>query len=161
MKTTMTWLLGLVLALTSGFAFANAKVFSMTGNVSAAVGPAFDVAAGYTYLHTEDTSPVPYYRGNQLPSRPAHDLNASLSYTVHALRTTYELHYLGANYMDRANLRATDARTLHALIFALRTPVDGLSLTLEGRNLTDERVADVAGFPLPGRSVYSTIGFRY
>jgi len=32
MKTTMTWLLGLVLALTSGFAFANAKVFSMTGS---------------------------------------------------------------------------------------------------------------------------------
>lgn len=40
MKTMMTWLLGLAMALLSGMAFANAKVHSMTGTVSAAVGPA-------------------------------------------------------------------------------------------------------------------------
>jgi hypothetical protein len=40
MKTMMTWLLALAMALLSGVAFANAKVHSMTGNVSAAVGPA-------------------------------------------------------------------------------------------------------------------------
>ena len=96
-----------------------------------------------------------------MPSRPAHDLNASLSWTLRALRTTWEFQYLGANFMDRANLREAGARSLHSLIFALRTPVDGLSLAVEGRNLTDQRAADVAGFPLPGRSVYSTLGFSY
>jgi iron complex outermembrane receptor protein len=129
-------------------------------SAGAALG-AFDVAAGYTYLDTEDTSDIPYYRGNDLPSRPAHDLNASLSWALRALRTTWEFQYLGANFMDRANLREADARSLHSLIFALRTPVDGLSLSVEGRNLTDQQVADVSGFPLPGRSVYSTIGYRY
>jgi iron complex outermembrane receptor protein len=120
-----------------------------------------ELTASYTYLDAEDTSDIPYYRGNALPSRPAHDVGASLSHTWRALRATYEGHYLSANYLDRANLRETPARGLHALALSWRTPIEGVSLTLEGRNLTDERAVDVAGFPLPGRSVYSTLGYRY
>ena len=138
-----------------------ARIRGVEASVHAGLGAALDVAAGYTYLHTEDTSNIPYYHGNQLPSRPAHDISTSLSYTWRVLRTTYELDYLSANYLDRANLRETDARSLHSLIFLLHTPVTGLSLTLEGRNLTDQRTEDVAGFPLPGRSVYSTLAFHY
>jgi hypothetical protein len=40
MKTMMTWLLGLAMALLSGLALADARVHSMTGTVSAATGPA-------------------------------------------------------------------------------------------------------------------------
>lgn len=138
-----------------------ARIRGVETSVSAAMSDALDLAAGYTYMHTEDTSGIPHYRGNDLPSRPAHDLFASMSWTLRALRTTYEYQYLGANFMDRANLRVAGERSLHALIFVLRTPVDGLALTVEGRNLTDQRATDVAGFPLPGRSVYSTLGFRY
>ena len=36
----------------------------------------------------------------------------------------------------------------------------GASLTLEGRNLTDNRISDVNGFPLPGRSYFVTLGYR-
>jgi len=138
-----------------------AHIRGIESSMSAALPSGFEIAAGYTYLDTEDTSNIPYYNGNNLPSRPAHDVNTSLSYTWRALRTTYEFQYLSANFLDRANMRATDARTLHSLIFTQRAPVSGLSLTLEGRNLTDERTEDVAGFPLPGRSVYSTLGYRY
>ncbi len=139
----------------------SARIRGAEVSVSTALGAAFEVGAGYTFLDTEDTSDIPFYRGNQLPSRPQHDLNASLSWTLRALRATYELQYLGANYLDRANFREADARSLHSLIFVVRAPVDGLSLTVEGRNLTDQQAADVSGFPLPGRSVYSTIGYRY
>lgn len=50
MKRAITWMLGVAMALTSGFAFANAKVHSMTGSVSAAVGtaPARAVKVGET-----------------------------------------------------------------------------------------------------------------
>jgi iron complex outermembrane receptor protein len=139
----------------------SAQIRGVETSVGAALSDALDVAAGYSYLHSEDTSDISYYHGNDLPSRPAHDLNASVSWTWRALRTTYELHYIGANFTDRANLREADARTLHALILAVRLPLDGLSLTVEGRNLGDQQTEDVAGFPLPGRSVYSTLGFRY
>jgi iron complex outermembrane receptor protein len=138
-----------------------ARIRGIETSASAGLGKSCELAASYTYLRTEDTSGIPYYAGNELPSRPAHDLNVSLSYTYRALRTTYEYQYLGANYMDRANFRVADARSLHALIATLRMPVDGVSLTVEGRNLSDEQASDVSGFPLPGRSVYSTLGYRY
>jgi iron complex outermembrane receptor protein len=137
-----------------------ARLRGVEATLAASLG-ALDVSTGYTYLDTEDTSDIPYYNGNDLPSRPAHDLNASVSWTVRALRATYEYQYLSANYTDRFNYYETGARNLHSLVLALRTPVDGLSLTVEGRNLTDQRASDVAGYPLPGRSVYSTLGYRY
>jgi outer membrane receptor protein involved in Fe transport len=58
-------------------------------------------------------------------------------------------------------MRQTPSRNLHNLTFAVHTPVDGLVFTLEGMNLTDERPVDVAGYPLPGRSVYSSVNYRY
>lgn len=121
----------------------------------------FELAAGYTRLDTEDTSDIPYYNGNELPSRPRDDVNASLSCSWRRLRATYELHYMSANWLDRANLREAPSRDLHNLIFVFRTPVDGLSLTVAGINLTDERPVDVAGYPLPGRSAYTTLGYRF
>ena len=107
------------------------------------------------------TGDIPYYRGNALPSRPAHDVNASVACSWRSLRATYELHYVSANWLDRANFREAPARDLHSLAVTLRMPVDGVSLSVEGRNLTDEHATDVAGFPLPGRSVYSTISYRH
>ncbi len=128
---------------------------------AAAAWNAFEFAAGYTYLDTEDTGDIPAYYGNELPSRPQDDVNASLAYTWRAFRATYELHYMSANWLDRYNQRETPSRDLHNLILLVRTPADGLSFTIEGMNLTDERPVDVAGYPLPGRSVFTTLNYRY
>jgi len=130
-------------------------------SVTAGVGSRLDLAAGYTRLDTEDTSDIPYYHGNELPSRPRDDVHASLACNVSIVRVTYELEYMSRNWLDRANLREAPARDLHSLALTVRTPVDGLALTIEGRNLTDERPVDVAGYPLPGRSMYSTLSYRY
>ena len=130
-------------------------------SAAASLAARVDLAAGYTRLDTEDTSDIPYYRGNELPSRPRDNVHASLAYTVRALRLTYEFQFISANWLDRANLREAPSRDLHSLIVAVRTPVDGLALSVEGRNLTDERPVDVAGYPLPGRSVYSSLTYRY
>ncbi|HET6462630.1 MAG TPA: TonB-dependent receptor [Candidatus Krumholzibacteria bacterium] len=138
-----------------------AHIRGIESSVSAALPYQFDVSAAYTFMDAEDTGNLARYRGKDLPSRPRHDFNGSLSYSWHALRATYELHYISANYLDRYNATLTDARDLHSLILTLRAPVDGLSLSLEGRNLGDVHTEDVAGFPLPGRSVYSTLGYRY
>jgi iron complex outermembrane receptor protein len=139
----------------------SARIRGWEVSAAAALSDRIEVSAGYTRLDTEDTSDIPYYVGNELPSRPHDDVNASLSGRAGALRLTYELHYLGGNWLDRANLREAPSRALHGLVATLRTPLAGLSLTVEGRNLTDERAVDVAGYPLPVRSVYSTMSYRY
>jgi iron complex outermembrane receptor protein len=120
-----------------------------------------EIAAGYTRLETEDTGDIPGYHGKELPSRPRDDVNTSLSGVWRALRLTYELHYMSANWLDRYNAREAPSRDLHNLTLDVKTPLDGMSFTIESLNLTDERPVDVAGYPLPGRSVYTTLGYTY
>jgi iron complex outermembrane receptor protein len=128
---------------------------------SAAAWRALEFTAGYTYLDSEDTGDEPAYDGKELPSRPQDDLNTSLAYTWRAFRATYELHYMSANWLNRYNTQEAPSRDLHNLILLVRTPAEGLSFTIEGMNLTDERPVDVAGYPLPGRSFYTTLAYTY
>jgi len=119
----------------------------------------FDIAANYTRLDARDTGDIPTYNGNQLPSRPEGELNLAASTRWNRWRLTYEYSYMAANFLDRYNQRGVPARTLHGLILRWNLPVSGLSFTIEGRNLTDNQVSDISGFPLPGRAVFSTLRF--
>ncbi len=114
------------------------------------------VAGNYTFQATEDTSDIPYYRGNQLPGRPEHEVFNRAELSVGRVRVFHELRWIGGNYLDRANYREVSARALHnlGLTVALGSKA---TLTLEGRNLTDNRITDVLGFPLPGRSYFATV----
>jgi hypothetical protein len=51
-------------------------------------------------------------------------------------------------------------RSIHGISISSAPFSGGLRATFEGRNLTDNRVSDVSGFPLPGRSFYLTIDFN-
>lgn len=138
----------------------SARIRGVELSVGAGAG-ALRVDLNYAWLDAIDTSDISYYQGNDLPSRPRHDLRADVSYTAGPLRATYELHAIGANYLDRANLDRAGGRRLHNVTINLNVPATGISFTFEGRNLSDDQVSDVGGFPLPGRSFYSTIGYHY
>ena len=139
----------------------SARIRGWEVSAAAALMQRLEFSAAYTRLDSEDTSNIPYYRGNELPSRPRDDMSISLAGIIGPSRVTYELHHIGANWLDRANLRQAPARTLHGALVSVRTPVEGLLFTLEGRNLTNDRAVDVAGYPLPGRSIYSSLSYRY
>jgi iron complex outermembrane receptor protein len=152
--------------------FPNSQYASKPRNIGAArirgweSSAAFTVAGrarasvSWTRLDTEDTSDITSYNGKALPSRPRDEVAVSLGTRLRAWRVTYEYHTIGANFLDRYNQKAVPARHLHSAIVAWDLPVTGLALTIEGRNLTDDRVSDVGGFPLPGRSFYTTLGYR-
>jgi iron complex outermembrane receptor protein len=53
------------------------------------------------------------------------------------------------------------SRKIHNVILKIDTPLKGVFVTAEGRNLTDNRVSDVHGFPLPGRTFYATLSYQY
>ncbi len=113
----------------------------------------------YTRLDSRDTSPIPYYNGNELPGRPRNEASLSTELFRRRWSVTWEFHYMGSNYLDRANLAPSGERKIHDLILVLRSPAHGISLSLEGRNLSDQRIYDVSGFPLPGRTLFATIGY--
>jgi iron complex outermembrane receptor protein len=129
-------------------------------SLSSRVGSMLHLSGSYTRLDTKDTSDIPSYRGNQLPSRPADDISVSASVPWRRWRLSYELHYIGANYLDQSNMQYVSARSLHNLALRFEIPVEGFALTLEGRNLSDNKISDVSGFPLPGRTFYSTASYR-
>jgi outer membrane cobalamin receptor len=128
---------------------------------SSLVSTRLRVAGNYTFLDGKDTGPIPYYNGNELPGRPKHDLAVFFDFMHRVGNLSYEYHRIGPNYLDPANQMRVPARDIHNLALRWNTFQKGVALTLEGRNLTDNRVSDVNGFPLPGRSYFVTVSYQH
>lgn len=116
------------------------------------------VSGNYTRLESRYTGPIPYYHGNDLPGRPRDDAALFVSIASGRYKAGYELHYLGRNFLDRANHYRVPARQIRNLTGGVALFSGRVSVMVEGRNLSDEWIEDVNGFPLPGRSYYATIG---
>ena len=43
----------------------------------------------------------------------------------------------------------------------LALPLHGVRLTLEAKNVGDDRTRDVLGFPLPGRALFATVSYGF
>ena len=118
----------------------------------------FDVAASASWLQAHDTG-AGLYRGRRLPQRPQRQGYARLSWRVASFALSAEVEYLGENWLDRINRNLAPSRSLVSI--ALGRDIGALRATLEGRNLGDVLAQDVAGFPLPGRSVFASIEARF
>jgi len=134
------------------------RVRAVETSASAALTGHVHASFSWTHMKTRDTSAIAYYHGNELPSRPRNEISASLRVPWHRWTLAYEYHRTGANWIDRANLQRTDTRELHNVAATVSLPA-GISVTMEGKNLTNNRIGDVAGFPLPGRSFFATIRY--
>ena len=65
-----------------------------------------------------------------------------------------DVHYLADNFLDRYNTYWIGSRTLVGAWISFAPRRWPVRVSLEGKNLGDRRVEDVAGFPLPGRTVF-------
>src|SRR4029077_11996249 len=113
-------------------------------------------------------------RGKQLPGRPADEafVRLELSWSpAHPLpfgagaarlwpgRIFYEANVIADNFLDRANVRQVGSRVLHDVGLELALPLEGVRLTLEAKNVGDDRTRDALGFPLPGRALFTTLSY--
>jgi outer membrane cobalamin receptor len=114
----------------------------------------------YTYQHTEDTSAT-FSRGSKLPGRPQHELHQGLELFAPQGKFVYELDYIAQNFLDRANAFVVDSRLLHNLSLTVLPLGKRFKLTFEAKNITDNRIADFRGFPLPGRSFFGTVEGKF
>jgi iron complex outermembrane receptor protein len=124
----------------------------------------FALRGNLTRLRAVDTGPVSYTNGKYLPNRPGLEAHARLSWAGRGLAAFYEYDYVSGNYWNAYNGVAPnnkgplfDIRRFHAAGITVPTGLPRTSFTLEVRNFTDERVEDVMGYPLPGRSVFGTL----
>ena len=119
--------------------------------VQARLWPRLSVRGSYVYQRPENRTPFSFERGNDLPNAPRHRLHGRASVDLGGAGLYGEVSRESRHFLDRANLRAVPVRTLCNLGGSLPL-VQGLSLSWELRNLTDDQVADLWGYPLPGRS---------
>ena len=118
------------------------------------------LAGNYTRLESTDTGPIPYYHGNAPPGRPLNDAAVFVDYLARRWKLSYEYHFIGENFLDPANHKLVPSREIHNAALQIMFLSRALSLTLEGRNLTNNRISDVGGYPLPGRSFFVTMTIR-
>lgn len=107
-----------------------------------------------TWEDAIDLGDIVFWHGMRLPQRPGREAFARVGWEGRGLDLSVDLHHLGDNYLDRSNRVRVTSRTLVGASLSVTPFISGLRLVVEGKNLGDRRVSDVAGFPLPGRSVF-------
>ncbi|MFH0799136.1 MAG: TonB-dependent receptor [Pseudomonadota bacterium] len=117
--------------------------------------------ANYTFQDARDASSLPATSGKYLPGRPRHELNAGVTWSKPwagwiSTRLSGEINYMSGNYLDTQNLLSVNNRTIVSAGLAAIILKD-LTLSFTVRNLTNEMISDLVGFPLPGRSYWGTM----
>jgi iron complex outermembrane receptor protein len=113
-----------------------------------------------TWQHAVDDGPIPFWHGRRLALRPAREAALRLAWRGARVQLGGSLQYLGDNYLDPANTARVASRTLLGASVAIATFEQRLTFTVEGKNLGDNRIADLGGYPLPGRSFFVSCELR-
>ncbi|MBI3783985.1 MAG: TonB-dependent receptor [Deltaproteobacteria bacterium] len=115
-------------------------------------------ALNYTHQDTENRDPA--YLGLQLPGRPADEIYARVECLAAYGKVYYEFNRVSGNYRDPINFDHIPSRDIHTVGAALQ-PFEALTVSLEARNIADDQIADVEGFPLPGRAFFGTVTAKF
>src|SRR5262249_39189174 len=92
--------------------------------------------------------------------RPARQAFGRIAWRGRVLQLAGSLQYIGDNYLSPSNRSLVPSRTIAGASIAVKPFGPGLALTLEGKNLGNNRIVDVAGYPLPGRSLFLSCAWR-
>lgn len=164
---------------------AGARVRGLEAGLSGRyLGRVVTLDLAYTLLDTRNDSPEAEQRGKPLPGRPRHGLLARVAggwrfeFGPRRVgvepRALYELEWIAGNVLDLSGRVALPARLLHR-VGVEWIVIDRVRVSVEVRNVGDLRaatihpsfgprepyvaaIADYLGFPLPGRSVWATLG---
>ncbi|MCK4547969.1 MAG: TonB-dependent receptor [Candidatus Eisenbacteria sp.] len=123
----------------------------------------FSFSGNLTGLDAVNTGPVSYAHGKRLPDRPELAAFGKVAWRRGRKAVFYEFDYIGGNYWNSYNGIPPNSkdpvrvRRLHGMGVTLPVGLPGMELTAEVKNITDEQVEDVMGFPMPGRSFYGTL----
>jgi vitamin B12 transporter len=126
---------------------------------------ALTLSANYTYLDTEKTSDrdISQPLGSRLPRRPRNELSASASYLWFGkLRTGVEVKYVNAREelnFGGPNFDIEDYTTVR--LIADYEVTRNLKIIGRIENLTDQKYAEVFGYPNPGRAYYGGLNFKF
>ena len=113
-------------------------------------------SAAWTSARQTDAGSIYYQR--RLPLHPERQAAARLDVRVRGWRLSADLLDLGEDFLDPINFQRLAPRTLVGA--ALSRALGPARVTVECKNLGDARASDVAGYPIPGRSLFVACELR-
>ncbi len=125
------------------------------------IGDRFRLITSYTFQQAKDTSSNPDTKGNFLPGRPKHELYSLISWDEEWTRwfssNLYtDLRYMSGNYLDQQNLLQVTNRMLLGAGVSLSF-IEKITAGFFVQNILNDRISDLIGYPLPGRSYWGSV----
>ena len=118
-----------------------------------------DLSGNYTFQWAKDNSGLPGVSGKFLPGRPLHEFSVRTTLRNRWGKLFAGLNFMDDNYLDTQNVLRVNSRSfLNA--GASATFLKRFTTSVEAKNLSNSRVSDVVGFPLPGRSYYGKLEIK-
>ncbi len=122
--------------------------------------PRLALRGNYAYQRAENRTPLSFEQGNDLPNAPRHRFNGRVAVALGRAELYGEFSRESRHFLDRANLRTVPVRCLYHL-GASAPLAEGMVLAWDLRNLADNQVADLWGYPLPGRSYGLSVRYNH
>jgi iron complex outermembrane receptor protein len=131
---------------------------------SAKFAKRFSFLASYTFQEAKDDSGNPDTQGKYLPGRPKHQLYAKGVWNEEWLKWFQtalwcDLNYISGNYLDTQNLLSLQNRAMLGSGVTLNF-IGHIALSFWAQNILNDRVSDVLGYPMPGRSYWGAIEIK-
>ncbi|MEE2752782.1 MAG: TonB-dependent receptor [Candidatus Latescibacterota bacterium] len=114
------------------------------------------LSSNYTFLNSKNRSSVPHLIDNALPGKPRHKASTRVDIRISRVSTSYDYAFEDGNFLDQANRRKLESRHVHSASISVNV-WKSIQVGLDARNITDARLNDLWGYPLPGRSWFGSI----
>ncbi|MDC7235426.1 MAG: TonB-dependent receptor [Spirochaetales bacterium] len=119
-----------------------------------------ELAGTYTWLQALEDVEDSVFQGNQLPYRPAHTADLSLTYSIKLTSLTVSSSYMGYRFTNRANTKYLDDVLTFDAVFKTGLK-NGLYFSASLLNIANAQYIDKLGYPVPGREWTIGGGYRY
>ena len=133
-----------------------ARVYGFEMTAQRRFGSRGDLSGNYTYQKATDKSNIPHLAGNILPNRPPHALFVRATMRLGHCTLFYDYAFEDGNFLDQANRRPLLSRHVHNAGVKVDTRLR-FHVGLEVKNLTGSQIADIWGYPLPGRAFFVSV----
>lgn len=114
------------------------------------------LTAFYIFQTAKDNQPGSATFGNFLPGRPKYQISVTGEFPIGKFTPSAHWQWISHNFIDSQNLVRIDHRSIFSAALSWNAK-NWLTLHLSTKNLTNERVSDIAGYPLPGRSFWGEV----
>ena len=117
------------------------------------------LSANYTWLDARNRGDDAASKNKQLPSRPEHELFAQIATAFDPVKLECNYHYASGNYVTFSN--TVELKPRSRVDLRLKWNRDDWTIAGEIRNLFNNDMLDIRGFPLPARSFYLTLSHEF